>query len=153
MRHVTVIRPYGLSIRQRVFALLERAGLAVRSADVVPKGTTDEDVIHLLKGRPPEILLVPFHAHRDGRGEIVNGLDLLERLAGSVPLERVPVIMPVSAMALPAAHLKLSPSSAQPFDVNLRSNVLLLDESELDHPESVAAVVQHVRRHEAPTLR
>lgn len=66
MRHVTVVRPYGPSIRGRVFALLERAGLVIREADVIPKGTSDESVIERLGRKVPEILLIPFHAHRDG---------------------------------------------------------------------------------------
>jgi len=81
MRHVTVVRPYGRSIRQRVFALLERAGLVVQEADVIPKGTSDESVLERLRERPPEILLIPFHAHRDEHGESLNGIAIAERLA------------------------------------------------------------------------
>lgn len=146
MRHVTVVRPYGPSIRQRVFALLERSGLVVRDADVIPKGTSDESVIEKLRERPPEILLIPFHAHRDERGEDVNGIAVAERLAAALPsLAGVPILMPASTVALPGARLKLSPLGPHPLSDELRARILLLDESALDQPGTVAAILHHIR--------
>lgn len=145
MRHVTVVRPYGPSIRGRVFALLERAGLVIREADVIPKGTSDERVIERLGKKVPEILLIPFHAHRDEHGEDVNGIAVAERLTAALPsLALVPILMPASTVALPAARLKLSPLGHHPLSDDLRARILLLDESALDREETVAAILRHV---------
>ncbi len=146
MRHVTVVRPYGPSIRQRVFALLERCGLVVLEADVIPKGTSDERVLEKLRERPPEILLIPFHAHRDQNGDGLNGIAIAERLAAALPsLARVPILMPASTVALPGARLRLSPLGSHPLSDDLRARILLIDESALDQPETVAAILHHVR--------
>lgn len=146
MRTVTVVRPYGPSIRRRVFALLERAGLVVREADVIPKGTSDESVLERLRERPPEILVIPFHAHRDERGEGLNGIAVAEHLAAALPsLARVPILMPASTVALPGARLKLSPLGHRPLNDALRERILLIDEAALDQPETVAAILHHVR--------
>ena len=141
-RHVTVVRPYGPRIRQRVLALLERCGLVVLEADVISKGTSDERVIERLRERPPEILLIPFHAHRDARGAGLNGIALAAALPGPAS---VPILMPASAVALPGARLRLSPLAPHPLSDALRARILLLDEGTLELPATVAAILRHIR--------
>lgn len=57
----------------------------------------------------------------------------------------VPILMPASVTALPAAHLRLMPLGARASGAALRERVLLLDESCLGTADTVAAVVAHVR--------
>jgi hypothetical protein len=118
----------------------------VRDADVIPKGTPDDSVIDRLREKPPDILLIPFHAHRDERGEVLNGIAVAERLAAALPsLAGVPILMPASTVALPGARLKLSPLGPHPLNDALRERILLIDEAALDQPETVAALLHHVR--------
>ena len=145
MTRVSVVRPYGRQIRERVFALLDRAGLSPREEDVIPKGTDDEQVVATLRRQRPDVLVIPFHAHRDGRGETVNGLDLIERLLEEAPeLSSLPILMPASMTALPAAHLRLSPLAPRPLPERVRSRILLIDESDLDAPGLADAIRDHV---------
>ena len=145
MTLVSVVRPYGRQIRERVFALLERAGLSPREQDVIPKGTDDEQVVATLRRLRPDVLVIPFHAHRDGHGETVNGLDLIERLLEEAPeLSSLPILMPASMTALPAAHLRLSPLAPRPLPERVRSRILLIDESDLDAPGLADAIRDHV---------
>ena len=145
MRRVTAVRPYDSRIRRRVFAVLERAGLVIEESDIVPKGTSDADVLQMLRDRPPGILLIPFHAHRDDHGANINGVAFAERLAAVLPsLSEIPILMPASTVALPGAELMLSPFNPRPLSDDLRSRILLLDESALDQPETVAAIRHHV---------
>jgi len=93
---------------------------------------------------------MPFHAHRDERGEGLNGIAVAERLAAALPsLARVPILMPASTVALPGARLKLSPLGPRPVNDALRERILLIDEAALDQPETVAAILHHVH---APLL-
>lgn len=91
---------------------------------------------------------MPFHAHRDERGEGLNGIAVAERLAAALPsLARVPIPipMPASTVALPGARLKLSPLGPRPVNDALRERILLIDDAALDQPETVAAILHHVR--------
>lgn len=145
MTRVSVVRPYGRQIRERVFAVLERAGLSPHEEDVIPKGTEDQEVVERLRRQKPEVLLIPFHAHRAGNGETLNGLDLVERLNKDLPdLANVPILMPASVAALPAAHLRLSPLAPRPLSDHVRHRILVIDESKLDAPELVDVIRQHV---------
>lgn len=76
----------------------------------------------------------------------MNGIAVAERLAAALPrLARVPILMPASTVALPGARLKLLPLGPRPLNDALRERILLIDEAALDQPETVAAILHHVR--------
>lgn len=144
-RDVTVVRPYGDAVRVRVFALLERAGLRIRDENVIPPRTSDEEVIERLRGRRPEVMLIPFHAHRDADGAVVNGIDLVDKLMRELPeLVGTPVLMPVSLVGLAGARLRLSATATTPLPEEVRASVLLLDESRLGEEGLAEVVTEHV---------
>ncbi|MBI5494865.1 MAG: hypothetical protein HY904_07530 [Deltaproteobacteria bacterium] len=129
-----------------MLALLEKAGLPVDEQDIIPGGATDEQVIRAVRGRTTDVLVVPFHAHTDEAGNAVNGLDLAERLIEAVPrLAGVPIIMPASLAVLAGARLRIASAGTRSSSAYVRAATLLVDESELERPETLAAVVAHVR--------
>lgn len=140
------IRPYGPHIRARVFALLERAGVTVAERDVIPKGTSDDDVIRALRTRRARVLLVPFHAHRDDAGRSVNGIDIVLRVVSELPnFERVPIVMPVSSSASAAANLRLRAEDEGAIPKSVRDRIFVIDETDLDHPELLTRLADHLR--------
>lgn len=140
------VRPYGAHIRTRVFALLERAGVTVAERDVIPKGTSDDDVIQALRTRRARVLLVPFHAHRDEQGRNVNGIDIVLRIVSELPnFDRVPIIMPISASASAAANLRLEAEDSVAIPKSVRDRILVIDEADLDRPELLARLASHLR--------
>jgi hypothetical protein len=144
---VTVVRPYGDDIRQRMFRALEQAGLAPRPDDVIPAGTVDRVVLAVLRTRPEHVLVVPFNAQRDHEGKRTNGLQLLQQLdaetAGAFPW---PVLMPVSRYGAAAAHLMLAESERAEVSPRLRERVLLIDEEDLADPRLAGRIRDHVQR-------
>ena len=139
------IRPYGVHIRTRVFALLERAGVTVAERDVIPKGTSDDDVIQALRTRRARVLLAPFHAHRDDQGRNVNGIDIVLRVVSELPnFERVP-IMPVSSSASAAANLRLEAEGSAAIPKSVRDRLFVIDEADLDEPKLLAHLTSHLR--------
>jgi len=91
------VRPYPNPLRARVFALLSEAGVEVEVPPELEGAATNDEVIAHLRGRRPDLLLVPYHALRDRQAERTSGLELLLRLRAELPeLRRVPVVMPVS---------------------------------------------------------
>ncbi len=145
MPAVTVVRPYAHKIRNQVFPLLHKAGLHIAEHDIIAPKVSDDEVIDILRQRHPTVLLVPFHAHVDERGQYVNGIDLLERLQTELPkLIGVPVIMPTSSMGLSTVNLRLSAHAPHPLSNELRDSIFVLDEKRLADPELIHAVREHV---------
>lgn len=90
-------RPYPNPLRGRVFRLLVRLGVDVEVPPELEGAATNDEVVAFLRGRRPDLLVVPFHAQRDRQDERTSGLDLLARVRAEIPeLREVPVFMPVS---------------------------------------------------------
>lgn len=149
MRSVVVVRPYSRSIRERVFAILSGAGLAMDQARVIAAGTPDAEVLRVLRRARPDALLVPFHAHRDSDGQLINGLDLLRQLHQECPeFDGVPVFMPISAMGMSSASLMLSRGEdAGGIGEALRAHVLFMSPEDLASPAIGRRVTAHLGSH------
>jgi hypothetical protein len=151
-RHrVLPVRPYAPSIRARVFALLRSLGLEVDEGGSIPARTRDDEVMSRLRGLSPSVLLVPFHAHRDDRGEPVNGLGILVRLREIEHLASVPVVMPVSGVG--EAAFELLRSRGGPELDSVLTRTFLLRTSELDGPELGSRLEVHLARFLGPPAR
>ena len=110
---VCVVRPYSRRIRERVFEVLGRAGLDMASAEIIPPRTGDDRCLAQLRGGEWNALLIPFHAHRDSLGSLINGASLVARLRTEVPrLRHVPILMPVSQLGMSSLTLMLARSGA-----------------------------------------
>lgn len=131
MRYKAIaVRPYPEPLRSRVFALLSRLGVDVEVPPELEGAATNDDVIARLRGRRPDVLLVPYHALRDRQDERTSGLDLVSRLRDEVrELRGIPVVMPVSVygrLAFDAAWRERQPDAVLPvFEEDLEGDALV----------------------------
>ncbi len=90
---------------------------------------------------------MPFHAHRDHDGELVNGLDLLRQLQPACPdLQDTPAFMPISSMGMSSATLMLSrDEEAGGLGEALRARILFMPETELASSKLRPRVADHLR--------
>ncbi len=144
-RHGILVRPYGTHLRQRVLHLLKRAEVEVHDQNVIPMGLPDAEVLRELKNRTASALIIPYHAHRDQAGNEVNGVDLGERILAELhQFADTPILMPASAVALPAIWLRMSPMSPHPISKEMQNRLLLLDEDQLETAETLTATIKHL---------
>jgi hypothetical protein len=154
VRRVIAVRPYPIAIRARVVALLAQADCVLAPDDMIPMGTDDATAIAWLTTRcslrPPDVLLIPFHHHRDASGASVDGLRCACRIEDELRfLARVPIVMPASSIVVAGVRLALSRHAARPVPPALRERLLLLPEDEVDLPATREAVRAHLDRHRA----
>ncbi len=142
-REVTVVRPYSPRIRTRMIDHLRRAGLVIPEGHVVPIGATDDEAVRATIELGDAILLVPFHARRDARGEIADGITFLRALARALSSLPHRVLMPVSRFGAAGLELALA-SSDLPLE-----RVLIITEDELDDRSLAARIRLHVERRES----
>ncbi len=143
---VLPVRPYARSIRERVFALLRAAGLEVDEVQMVPPGTPDAEALKRIEQRQPDVLLIPFHAHRDAHGVVVNGLGLLSELGVRPRFARTPVVMPVSGMGEAAFELMLSRLEPGSVLAAALERTFLVRPFDLDDVGTPDRLKQHLRR-------
>jgi len=104
-----VVRPHGERVRERVLSLLGRAGIRTLGAEVLPAGTPDGRALAAIRARAPLALLIPLHAHRTAEGELVNGIQLAERIDSELPaVASVPIFMPASAFGMSTLELAMA---------------------------------------------
>ncbi|MBM4280869.1 MAG: hypothetical protein FJ137_08935 [Deltaproteobacteria bacterium] len=155
MRRIVAVRPYPIAIRARVLALLGQADCALAGDDALPKAADDTTAIAWLRDRCtprlPDVLLIPFHHHRDQSGQFVDGLTFARRLHDELPaLGTIPIVMPASAVVVAGVRLALGPHAARPLSPALRERMLLLSEDELELPATRETVRAHLARTAAP---
>ncbi|MAQ13884.1 MAG: hypothetical protein CMN30_03705 [Sandaracinus sp.] len=140
--HVVALRPYSARIRSRVFGTLERLGARVTAH--VEEGVPDDHTLAAMRATPADVLLIPFHAHRDRNGELVHGLTLIERIRTELPAHAAtPILCPISTVGLAAAELLQTR-----VDAAILHHVLFLPESELSSvtlPDTIATFVRGAR--------
>jgi serine/threonine protein kinase len=142
-RSVTAVRPYRDAIRERVFQQLERAGLVIEPESVIPVGTSDEDALDAVIASANDILLVPFHGHRDASGKRVDGLSFIELLDARVGGHfRWRVIMPASSFA--AAAMSLAMSNSSRLREELKRAIFVIHEEDLDGDDLFMRIGEHV---------
>jgi len=126
---IVAIRPYSARIRSQVFATLDALGARVETA--VEEGATDDEALKAVRGAQADVLLIPFHAHRDRTGALVHGLRLIERIRAEIPAHAsTPILCPISTVGLAAAGL-LAARVGEP----VLEGVLLIHEDELSEAE------------------
>lgn len=130
---IVIVRPYRASLRDRVFELLSEVGLNLALATTIPAQTPDDDVVAALQTLSAELLIVPFHAHRDRLGRRVNGVELLPRVRVGRHA-RTRVVAPVSRVGMAAAELLTSRLGA------VLGPTLFLPEDRLDASETHLAL-------------
>jgi hypothetical protein len=123
-------RPYPNPLRGRVLALLTQLGVEVEVPVQLEGAATNDEVAAFLRGRRPDLLLIPFHAQRDRQDERTSGLDLVAKLRAEVPdLREVQVFMPVSVfgrVAFEAAWKTAALAAVEPlFEEDLEDAAVL----------------------------
>jgi hypothetical protein len=150
MDKFVVVRPYDSRIRERVFGHFQRAEISQDTGIRIPPGTSDEEAIERLRVVKGQILLIPFHGHRDDSGTFVNGLVFAKALEKELPaLNQAVIIMPVSRFVAGGARLLWEMGdSGVPFSPALKARILLIFEEELDDKN-----LHHRIRHHIETVR
>jgi hypothetical protein len=126
------VRPYGPTIRTRVFEAMRRAGCTIDAEDIIPEGTRDAEALRHVLASPNPVLLVPFHGHRV-QGAQVDGLTFLQRLIETASDFRWRVVMPISPFASAALTFRLQ-DAEQPIPDAVWERLLILKPTELDAP-------------------
>jgi hypothetical protein len=136
LKPLAIIRPYSQKIRARITAALRLVGYDIEGAFVLPRGTTDREVLSELSSRPaPRGLLIPFHAQEDAQGNHTDGLSLLLELRRSLPwFVGIPAVMPVSQVGHAGYLLRAKALNAQRLPA-----YLAVFEPELDDTPALAA--------------
>lgn len=139
------VRPYRRAVRDKVFDLLERVACFVRDEDVIPAGTSDAHAVARVLAARERVLVVPFHAHRDANGQMLDGMSFVRALAdASQHRFRWQIIMPVTGQG--AAGLELARSgSTQLLDPEVERSLLTLDGAALENPATEARLERFLR--------
>lgn len=139
------VRPNRRGSRDKVFDLLERVACFVRDEDVIPAGTPDAAAVARVLDARERILVVPFHAHRDTNGALLDGMSFVRSLADTAGDRfRWRIVMPVSGQG--AAGLELARSGSTPLlDPLVEASLLTLDAAALEHPATEARLDRFLR--------
>lgn len=140
-----LVRPYGADVRASVHVAVARAGWRLLPLHVVAPRTPDDQALAFVRGVGARVLIVPFHAHRDDRGEFVDGLSLLHKLAVQVPMFPWRVLMPISRTGAAALGLRLA--RLPEGDTAARTTnaaTLLLDEDDLAGADTSFRIDRHL---------
>jgi len=101
MKRVLNVRPTSDRLQQRVVAFLETLGFATDAGRTVPARTPDAAAAEQVMRHPEaDLILLPFHLHRDLEDHVVDGFGVLHLLAPSYFARQIPIVMPVSTFSL-----------------------------------------------------
>lgn len=139
------VRPYRRAVRDKVFDLLERVACFVREEDVIPAGTSDAQAVARVLSARERVLVVPYHAHRDSYGQMLDGMSFIRCLSEAAEDRfRWRVIMPVTGQG--AAGLELARSGSTPLlDPQVEQSLLTLDAAALDNPATESRLDRFLR--------
>ncbi len=139
MRYKAIaVRPYPNPLRARVLSVLSAAGIEVEIPLELEGAATNDEVVAYLRGRGPDVLLVPYHALRDRLDERTSGLDLVVRIRTELPeLRDVPVVMPLSVFGQVAFEAAWRQSRSD--------GIVPLFEKDLDGDDAVPALREALR--------
>ena len=97
--HFAIVRPYDDAFRRRVLVVLDSLGFA--PGEVCPPGTPNVEAAAFLESQTPlpAFVLLPYHQHNDTHGDAIDGVDVAMRYPERYIMQRIPIVMPVSAFA------------------------------------------------------
>lgn len=95
------VRPEARGLRERISGFLESIGYRLGPGLTIDARTPDDEAAAWADSLDIDLLVLPYHLHRDVRGQTVDGIGvallLSEKYEG-----RIPILMPVSAYSLKA---------------------------------------------------
>lgn len=95
------VRPEARALRERISGFLESIGYRLGSGLSLDPRTPDEEAALWADQVDVDLLVLPYHLHRDQRGQMVDGIGVA-LLLGDKYEARIPILMPVSAYSLKA---------------------------------------------------
>ncbi len=93
-----VVRPESLKLRGRIYSFVESLGYRRDQRLILPKGAFDEHAAQWANGLSVPLIVLPYHLHRDGRGNPVDGIGVALLLSERYE-KNVPIVMPVSGFS------------------------------------------------------
>ena len=101
MKRVLNVRPANDRLQQRVVAFLSTLGFAIDEGCTIPARTSDKAAADFIrKHGDVDLLLLPFHLHRDTEDRVVDGFGVLHQLDARYFARNIPIVMPVSSFSL-----------------------------------------------------
>ena len=95
------VRPEARALRERISGFLESIGYRLGTGLSLDARTPDEDAALWADQLDVDLLVLPYHLHRDAHGQMVDGIGVALLLSEKYEAH-VPILMPVSAYSLKA---------------------------------------------------
>jgi hypothetical protein len=95
-RPFALVRPHPGLLRRRVLRFVADLGYEGDEELVLPAGVPDGEAAVWVRGLDVDLLVLPFHVHRDRHGDYVDGTGVATLLAEEWTRRGVPILMPVS---------------------------------------------------------
>lgn len=106
MSRYAEVRPHRGSMRERVAAFLAEIGYERGTDMCIEPGTSDEVAADWASRTQADLLVLPFHVHRDEAGRVVDGVGVASRLGEPLLSRGVPIVMPVSDFSREASFAR-----------------------------------------------
>jgi len=95
------VRPEARALRERITSFLESIGYRQGPGLTIDARTPDEEAASWADLLDVDLLVLPYHLHRDVHGQTVDGIGVALLLSEKYET-RIPILMPVSAYSLKA---------------------------------------------------
>ena len=95
------VRPEARALRERICGFLESIGYRLGPGLTIDARTPDDEAAGWADLLDVDLLVLPYHLHRDVRGQTVDGIGVALLLSEKYD-GRIPILMPVSAYSLRA---------------------------------------------------
>lgn len=133
-RYCGFIRPYPGALGHQVVRCVESAGYSIFQGSAIAAGVSDERCARWIERSALELLVVPYHLHRGGRGRVLDGIGVLLHL----PADYLPAahrfFMPVGRFSWGASFARRYRQLALERP-DLAACLLVAHESELSLPD------------------
>ncbi len=129
-RSFAVVRPYPSQIRKRVFSFLQSMSFELGPGLELATGTPDDVAARWLEAVVVDMLLLPFHVHRDANGSVVDGVGVALRIPKHFVERNTMILMPVSAFSLSSTFPRRF-EELQKARPGVHRQVILMPESEI----------------------
>ena len=148
MIQVLFVRPYGERIQSEVQRVVISAGFDAEGIESIEAGTSDELALSRTLAVKPELMVIPFHVHRDAEGRELNGLEFLRKLRElDESMCRVGVLMPVSDASRATLRLRASVGDHAPlYQEMLDRQVMLIGTADLEVDDLGTELRRHVEQ-------
>jgi len=150
MKRVLNIRPTNDRLQFRVVAFLETLGFATDPSRTLPPRTPDALAAEfVMQNANVDLILLPFHLHRDLEDRVVDGFGVLHQLAPAFFARQIPIVMPVSTFSLASSFERrmedLRERRSPAVDL-----LVPLPEDEIGAPGARFRIVKLTQRRRAP---